>query len=677
MFERGVPYAELESVEGVKQGDSLGSFLFCLAIQDALRQCCQGLPLCRAIGYIDDIKIIGHADQALQAYGTLKRALARIGLQLVPSKCAVLYNGDSEAMPDPVRQKVTEAGLPVVEELVVLGCLITTNQVKLRAWLDDKMIQMREDCKLIQHNTMRTQSAMLLLRMSLNAHMDYLMRVMPPADLRNTLGEFDTLMQQTFFALAGINDGDLSNDEYELAIHRLRLPISMGGLGLAAKSDLAPIAWYASLLTAVPDVLAFSAGDGTRAEHSWLGSALFSAEARLTANDPMYRLDLPAGMPSALDAQPVPQAHGPPPPRVSLWQVAADKFRVLRRMGTPRTDADCFRAPPRIQHSLTENFHKRRHRALKRTLRDAAKRAELASLLSASQRNAALWLTALPTEPWFRLRDEEIRGALRLRLHLAPCELNALRTTICPCGHGDLADDPLHFQTCALLKRTAGTVRHNFVLQGLSFLAGELGIPHTVEPRAGEVAGHNGTVTPQPATRQKPDLLLVTACHSVSELLTDVTITHPAAASAITNGADTRPLQAAKTAETRKQTKYGHLVNAANGRGHKTCELKAFAMESLGAFGPQAEYILKCMFKHAMRNTVGDALQPQDARILLSIALQRGNALMGRKGIDLICATSDEYPQPSPHRRRSHIGTPSRRVFIGSHWRGVRGPVRC
>jgi hypothetical protein len=184
-------------------------------------------------------------------------------------------------------------------------------------------------------------------------------------------------------------------------------------------------------------------------------------------------------------------------------------------------------------------------------------------------------------------------------------------------------------------------------------------------------------VTPQPATRQKPDLLLVTACHSVSELLTDVTITHPAAASAITNGADTRPLQAAKTAETRKQTKYGHLVNAANGRGHKTCELKAFAMESLGAFGPQAEYILKCMFKHAMRNTVGDALQPQDARILLSIALQRGNALMGRKGIDLICATSDEYPQPSPHRRRSHIGTPSRRVFIGSHWRGVRGPVRC
>jgi esterase/lipase superfamily enzyme len=77
--------------------------------------------------------------------------------------------------------------------------VFSINSINSEAWLNNQMEQIRKDCMLIKHDEMRTQSAMLMLRMSINARVDYLMRVVPPKDLHHMLGEFDTFIQQTFF----------------------------------------------------------------------------------------------------------------------------------------------------------------------------------------------------------------------------------------------------------------------------------------------------------------------------------------------------------------------------------------------------------------------------------------------------------------------------------------------
>ena len=68
--------------------------------------------------------------------------------------------------------------------------------------------------------------------------------------------------------------------------------------------------------------------------------------------------------------------------------------------------------------------------------------------------------------------------------------------------------------------------------------------------------------------------------------------------------------------------------------------MKAFGMEIFGAFGPHADYVVKAVLKHAYRHPddCDGQLPPLlEARTRLSIALQRGNARVALKGIQVLC----------------------------------------
>jgi hypothetical protein len=273
---------------------------------------------------------------------------------------------------------------------------------------------------------------------------------------------------------------------------------------------------------------------------------------------------------------------------------------------------------------------------------------ERASLLSASQPHASLWLTALPTEPQFRLRNGEMRAALRLRLHLPPKDPHELRTTACPCGAGDLNVDALHFHSCEKLRRTAITKRHDLVLKAAAVTARELHVPYDVEPRPAYIAANSN----QPS-REKPDLRFIVPYHRVVELYSDVAVTHPAAPSYALHGAADHELHAAKRREAEKKHKYGHLAKQG------VSEFQAFALETLGAWGPQADSVLKTLFKHSQHeNEVDVQNQMHEARTRISVALQRGNALVHRAGIELICSLRDVRLPLPPHLRVRPIGRP-------------------
>jgi hypothetical protein len=260
---------------------------------------------------------------------------------------------------------------------------------------------------------------------------------------------------------------------------------------------------------------------------------------------------------------------------------------------------------------------------------------EVASIISSSQPNASLWLTAIPIDPSYRLSDYEMIAAIRMRLHLPPVDLHTVRTIICPCGRTtknnddeyNIGETPLHYQSCPSIEKEAAGQRHDLVLQTLNAIAKEIQIPTHVEQRSYDQTD-----------RKKPDLRLTLAQHNLSSLVTDVAITHPATATkARINGSISTavtPLYAAKVTEGVKTNKY---IKENNQHHHQ--QFIPFVLESYGAWGTKANKVLQLIMKNASDDERAD--RTIDAKIRISIALQRGNAIMHKAGVQLLDSDYD------------------------------------
>jgi hypothetical protein len=273
-----------------------------------------------------------------------------------------------------------------------------------------------------------------------------------------------------------------------------------------------------------------------------------------------------------------------------------------------------LRLSGRLQAGLSKDIHAHNLAELKLRHTDA----ENASLMSAMQKHTALWYTALPTCEQYTIPNLVFNSALRRRLHLAPA--NALRSPQCTCKDGNLEDDPLHFHSCLLLKKREVNMRHNLILYSLGRIAGDAGVPVIMEPRKQDDV---------PDRNRRPDAQLFGLSRSKPFKLTDVSITNPAAKS-FCSGAATKALHAAKEREKAKENKYKSFG-----------DFTPFVLELNGAYGPKAASLLKSLAN-------GDLVEENQrsefllhARVLLSIALQKGNALIDRAGLRIVNGEDD------------------------------------
>ena len=191
-------------------------------------------------------------------------------------------------------------------------------------------------------------------------------------------------------------------------------------------------------------------------------------------------------------------------------------------------------------------------------------------LISSSATMASSWLLAFPTTPELTLTDEEFRFAIKHRLGL-PCADDLPLS--CRCNKS-LMDDPAHFHSCHLLKRTAITARHDMIVRSLANFFRMVGAVVHIEPR---IIGFE---------RRRPDLDIISADRS---LLIDVAVAHPAAPSRNS----LTPLAAAASTEATKVGKYGVLAAA------RAATFLPFVMESFGAFGKEALKVLHILHKAA------------------------------------------------------------------------------
>ena len=126
--------------------------------------------------------------------------------------------------------------------------------------------------------------------------------------------------------------------------------------------------------------------------------------------------------------------------------------------------------------------------------------------------------------------------------------------------------------------------------------------------------------------RRRPDLDIISADRS---LLIDVAVAHPAAPSRNS----LTPLAAAASTEATKVGKYGVLAAA------RAATFLPFVMESFGAFGKEALKVLHILHKAAANATL--PLLRTHVYQTLSVALQRGNSLIAKRGVDAKAAAWD------------------------------------
>ena len=148
--------------------------------------------------------------------------------------------------------------------------------------------------------------------------------------------------------------------------------------------------------------------------------------------------------------------------------------------------------------------------------------------------------------------------------------------------------------------------------------------PITVERRYDPITGQTELTTSQSGLRG--DLLII---HGGQQLLIDIsvrranTLTYMQRGSA-EQGSHVKPLVAAAAAEREKHAKYDAEC-AKHG-----WKLVVFAMESVGAKGKEATWLLRHRAAHAADLTPSAFLTHADK--LLSVTLQRGNAEVARRG---------------------------------------------
>jgi hypothetical protein len=253
-------------------------------------------------------------------------------------------------------------------------------------------------------------------------------------------------------------------------------------------------------------------------------------------------------------------------------------------------------------------------------LKSALSPSDCARLLSTAGKNAALWLTTVPSSHELEMTDAQFSLAVRHLLGLPPAEG---LPEVCACDQPLLPD---HFHSCVKLRKTAVNTRHNMVLHCLRRLAQEAGGNMEIEPKIG--GGSRRTDGYYLGFRQVVHV--------------DVGITHPGAATHLAKAARW-PGHAAAAYERVKVKDY---AEAAQAEGAPFCP---FIVESHGTMGARCRDLLKIFAQDAGVNgfALCDGFEGEQRFIaralrLISFTLQRGNAFVGGRG----CAMVNRHALP-------------------------------
>jgi len=416
--------ASIPSAEGVRQGDELGSFLYCISTQDLMVEANKGVADAQQFAVADDDTIVGKFTQAFIVFDKLRSAAEADGLLLVLPKCRAFWRHTSE----PPRQLVdlcNDRGIQLVTRAMpLLGSLLSDDAESTASFMQAEIEKHREFFSLLLHRRMPVQAALSILRVCGLPRFTYLVRTLPSEMLVTQLAELDRLILDTAVAKLA-----LPHPLPNAAEIQIRMPVRLGGFGLRPFSQVAPIAFFSSVAQIARDC-------PDLAEASPLATSLRASLAKLE--------------------------------KMGL------RHSVIAARFTDTWSSFHAGAPPRLQHVLTERFEQSAHRHYVDSGSDEHK----ARLKSATAAGAALWRVVLPTSDSLTMDDFSFRLATRALLGLPAAETLPAN---CACMKAHALEDPHHFHACVKLRRTAVTNRHDALVQAVARIVREAGVVALVE----------------------------------------------------------------------------------------------------------------------------------------------------------------------------------------------------
>lgn len=563
----GKIFRTIKSSDGVRQGDALAALLFALSIRSSLSAAAAARPSVRVVAVMDDITILGPPDDVVVAYRVLNDKLSQEGLEIVQHKSAALWMHQ-----DPVPNILRAADLPVlIGHVDLLGVPIGSDIPMVHQALEAQVASHDRLFTLLCHPSMPPQIAALLLRLCAVPRLQYILASLPPRLTSSAAALFDSNVLRAASTIHG-----LPHPVPDPASTQLCLPVRHGGLGIPRMVDVAPIAFYSSVVAAAPS----------------LHQALSVHPAAATPDHPLL-----ADLKSSIDqiAARSPETKRlllhPSPPTLSTLQTAVQQ-----------------QLPPaaHIHRNISAILAHEAHRSLLQRLQPP----DAARLRSASGPLASAWLTVIPRDRdrSLVLSQMSFQDASRIRLGLLP----PLRPPVpgavpfCRCGI-NLRDRPDHALGCRQYYHPH-VERHNVAVKRVARWTQQAGASVVVSEPHGL----------SPESQARPDILIH---HGHQSFLVDVTVRHPGADTYLPRAAR-EPLVAASAGEQEKQAKYADLAR------QRQATLIPFAVETFGAFGRSAQAFIRHVSTWAAESE--SLYSPTEVSIYLtsavSVAVQAGNS---------------------------------------------------
>jgi hypothetical protein len=229
---------ELVSAAGVRQGDVLGSALFCLATIDVLRQCRHLFPHVSVKGFVDDITMAAPPEfheELTAAIEFLSSALGEHGLALNSKKCHVV-----SLHHDAAREIAVRHGFTFGATTRVLGAYVG-DPVPSEILLEELARQKIRTLEQLAH--ISDEESFALLRLCIVPRFGFFTRIHDPTISRKATEVFDAAVWSAFCKVCAlVQPLPLTDLRATLAT----IPIVHGGLGLRLCSPLRELAYLAS-----------------------------------------------------------------------------------------------------------------------------------------------------------------------------------------------------------------------------------------------------------------------------------------------------------------------------------------------------------------------------------------------------------------------------------------------
>jgi hypothetical protein len=620
---------ELQSMQGVRQGDPLSPLLFALTWQKAVKATLNAHESedVQILSFLDDSKIVAPVGAIFDIYDTLAEEALNMGLHMQPSKCAFIYlHSETAPMPQHVADRVATNDIPSCDVITSLGVPVGAVKDEYTALIKVRIERQSMVFRRLLHKDMPKQVSFMLLRACVQLQMDYLLRTLPPTVIMPFAIEFDALVQTTAVEILGIKDVNVSAlPEHKLAMTQLYLPIATGGLGLRRTVDTCHIAFLSAHVGAIRDQPEIWADINDKYVKSY--SALLEVITECVhkvrnkillplLDDSVEEATIHTRQTSELERLLIPW----PPDGGSGTTAMIDFPLLLDFYGK----GGIYDTPDmnHLQTSLTRlaissNVRAFRHTSsplineLSKGLREGYD-AHMQSLLTP---HTGHWLSVTPHNAHCVIRDVSYVISARTRLYLQGHEVSlehcSCQTFRAEMGH--YKDDPIHALSCPLQRRKGITHRHDKAGDGVITGLRQGGTRVVVEQ-----TGYDTD------TSKRPDFFAVV---DLIATFYEMGIVQP---SAITYR-NLKPLEAVRRYEKAKLKKYTQLAMDNDAR------IMPFILESNGGYGESARFVLSDISNMVHNQSLAFAPSEvvRDMMDAVAVAVQNGNALTIRQSFEL------------------------------------------